>query len=98
MYDVKSAFVTGNIVELLVLNDADEEKIVNNICALQHGPDKKNADPVDQLVKLLTLTYIIPAPFQYSFFPHPDAEHFFAFQETAGSLAVDIPSPPPRLV
>jgi hypothetical protein len=97
MYDVKTASVKNNTVELLVINDNEEEFILKKIkYAIKNSglPDGKL--PI-QLIKLISLFYLSPF-----------TEHAFlslalvvtVFYSLNSDILIgdsDIPYPPPRL-
>jgi hypothetical protein len=98
MYDFKYAVISGNIVELLVINDTKEENILGKIKELTDNTDKQNSDLPNQLVKLLTLTYICPSIENKFIFQELRENNFLLLCENMVSNTNEIPFPPPRLV
>jgi hypothetical protein len=98
MYDVKSKVITGNSVDLLVIHDEKEENILKKIKLLAGNTSSQNRELPQQLVQLLTLTYICPA--EEADFKVRDLEEysFLPFSEKYNSIDIDILSPPPELV
>jgi hypothetical protein len=100
-YDVKSVTVSGDKVELLVINDVNEENIVEKIGQFFSSSSRRNHPLPDNLVRLLTLDYVCPAPVGYVF-KNVEFLHQQAFVlPNAGkviSLAGDVSFPPPKAV
>jgi hypothetical protein len=98
MYDVKSVNITGDIAELLVINDVKEKVLLKEIKDFLHKSNQSKKELPDQLQKFLSINYIsadkeqiinIPS-FCFNIYYHPD-RNIYADHP-------DIPSPPPKLV
>ena len=64
LYDIKSVQVSGNKVELMVMNDVNEEKIIEKINQLEkHSKEPGNSIP-NKLMKFFSLLYLCPHPAQ----------------------------------
>jgi hypothetical protein len=98
MYDVKSAVIKGNSVDLLVMHDEKEENILKKIKLLAGKTGSQNRELPQQLVQLLSLSYICPAE-EADFIVRDRKEYnFLPFNEKYHSIEIDILSPPPELV
>jgi hypothetical protein len=96
MYDIKSFALAGDSVELLVINDIQEEKILEQINDLISKTHRQHHNLPGQLINLLNLIYIIPgAGNEYAF----KAAHtrFPYFCEPIGPAQHDVTSPPPKI-
>jgi hypothetical protein len=98
LYDIKSAVIHGNKVELLVIKDTIEMGIVKKaIASAGSSRERHNGMPI-QLVKLLMLNYI-------SFVKKYDltqevrqSEHFITYFNTAVTHPIDVLTPPPKSI
>jgi hypothetical protein len=97
MYDVKSVNISGDTVELLVIKDAKEKILLEEIKDFLHKSNESKKELPDQFQKFLSINYIatvqgriiyIPS-FCFNIYPHQD-------QDTYTDKS-DIPSPPPKL-
>ena len=97
MYDVKSVNITGDSVELLVINDVKEKILLQEIKDFLQKSNQSKKELPDQLQKFLSINYIaadegrmiyIPS-FSSNIFQHPD---FNICPDHS-----DIHSPPPKL-
>lgn len=98
MYDVKSATVYGDIVELVVINDIEEENIlvrIKNFVKNTSVPNNKNPDQLHQLISLI---YLQPFSESLLFIPSFNINLFCQPKLNIVSNYPDILSPPPRLV
>lgn len=59
MYDVRSVKITNGTVELVVIHDSEEEKILEAIAKRVRRNDPHNNVP-DPLIELITSAYILP--------------------------------------
>ena len=97
MYDVKSVNVTGDNVELLVINDKKEKRLLKEIKDILNKTNQSKRELPEQLQKFLSLNYLSAEKEDIIFIPsicsgifhHPDRNIFPDFS--------DIPSPPPKL-
>lgn len=97
LFDVKSFSITGNTVQLLVVNDAQEEEIVEKIKELTTNMGKHGQMP-SKLLQLLTLTYIMPTNIQKFFLPQEHPQDYSLFTAHLLSTTRDVSSPPPKLL
>lgn len=97
MYDYESAVVVGSTVELLVINDISEENILEKIRAFTNNPSHQNNQLPNQIIKLLTLTYLCPTANNKFFFPELQQNIFLSICENIVSFSSKILSPPPEL-
>ena len=96
LYDIRSVIRTGNIVELQVINDSREEKILDNIKDLVNNSSNSKNHLPDHLLKWLNLLYISPVSVN-SLFVRYSPFCFRSFCEFIISHKTDICSPPPKL-
>ena len=96
LYDVKSVNITGDMVELLVINDVKEKILLKAIKDFLNQSNQSKKELPDQLQKFLSLNYlaanqgrIIYIPSYGSNIIHPPDPDIYTFQS-------DIPSPPPK--
>ena len=94
MYDVKSVNISTDMVELLVINDTKEEKIIEKNNELSKNANGQNKLP-SQLLKLITMVYIFPVP-NYQCLIQKRQNHFLLSLETLVSYKTEITSPPPK--
>ncbi|HLP13649.1 MAG TPA: hypothetical protein VK177_17080 [Flavobacteriales bacterium] len=98
MYDVKSATVTGNTVELLVINDTEEERLMESMKAGARLWDEPVQGPQTIVLKFLQLHYVCAdEATQLAFFTNENTittNH----EQNLVSITSDIPTPPPRWV
>jgi hypothetical protein len=97
MYDVKTATVKNNTVELLVIHDNEEEFILKKIkYAVKNSglPDGKL--PI-QLFKLISLIYLPPFSEHILFDSSSTTNIFHQSNSNVFTGDSDIPFPPPRL-
>ncbi len=95
MYDIRSIRRTGNTVELFVINDAREERILEKIKELENDTGRRHHLP-GKLIELLTLVYICPATGN-TFWIDKQPTCFLPFCELLIFNKSDIHSPPPKL-
>ena len=97
MYDVKSVNVTGDNVELLVINDKKEKRLLKEIKDILNKTNQQKKELPEQLQKFLSLNYIpadkelitiIPSSCS-GIFHHPDRDILSHHKE--------VPFPPPKL-
>ena len=94
MYDIKSADISADKVELLVINDTKEEKIIEKNNELSKNTNGQNKLP-GQLLRLITMVYIFPIP-NYQCLIQKRQNHFLLSLETLVSHDTEITSPPPK--
>ena len=96
LYDIRSVIRTGNIVELQVINDIKEEKILDNIKDLVNNSSNSKNHLPDHLLKWLNLVFICPVPANNLIIKY-SSSCFLPFSELIISHQTDIWSPPPKL-
>jgi hypothetical protein len=97
MYDVKSVNISGDMAELLVINDTKEKDLVKNIKDFLNKTNQQKKELPDQLQKFLSLNYlsadkdcIIHFPsFSFNIVHYPYLDF--------NAITSDTPSPPPKL-
>lgn len=98
MYDIRSCSISGDQVQLQVVNDTKEESIIENIKGSVNNRTPGTKGTANQLIKLLTLDYI----------NFPDNQDL-SLQETGKvnlqitctlfhSFSASVTSPPPEFV
>ncbi len=97
MYDVKSIKISGDKVELLVINDTKEENIVENIKRSVNTNSEQNKKLPYHLVNLLNWFYIYPVSGN-AFLLLEQRTSYLPFSENVFSFISEISSPPPKLV
>ena len=98
MYDVKSTHISGDSLELLVVNDSKEENILEKIKEFKQETSGQNHSLHNQLKQLLSLTYLSPntdgifiiSSLSMHLFPHPNLNTI--------SSHIAISTPPPEFV
>ncbi len=98
LYDIKSVSILGNTVELLVVNDEKEERILAKIKELRNNTNEQSSPFSHQFVKLPPLVYIFSAPNSKLIFPALEEDNFVPLCECAISRKFAPPFPPPKLV
>ena len=96
MYDVKSMIIKDNKVELLVIHDSDEEKILKKIKAFFNNSTPENSKLPVQLQQLLTLNYLCQGPIKLFFIPLVVFRAFHFINRNLSMNDSDIPYPPPK--
>ena len=97
LFDVKSYSITGNTVQLLVVNDTQEEGIVEKIKELTTHMGKHGQMP-SKLLQLLTTTYLMPASLQKFVLPEETAQNYSLFSTHLLFTTREVSSPPPKLL
>lgn len=98
MYDVKSAVIAGNVVEVLAIHDTKEQSIIGKISEeICRGTCQDKRLP-EQLVKLLVLLYNCPQTDSGLLAQIVCPCVFPAFSDCLVAQASDIPSPPPEII
>jgi hypothetical protein len=96
MYDIKSITITGDKVELIVINDTEEKRILEEIRNAANKQDSKKNIP-NQLTQLLQLQFTVP----FSDFLIPSLQSSIVFNLLCESIIwrqPEIVLPPPKLV
>jgi hypothetical protein len=98
MYDVKSAKVTGETVELLVINDKKEKALLKDIKDFLNKSSQEKKELPDQLQKFLSLNYLSAEKESILYLPCilPSIYHYRGHNTL--SVGPDIPSPPPKIL
>lgn len=96
MYDVKSVNITTGKIELVVINDVKEKKLLEEIKGfLKKSNQSKNELP-DQLQKFLSLNYVAANEGQLVYIPSFYSNIFNQPKNNISSDFPDNPSPPPK--
>lgn len=98
MYDVKSVTISGDIAELLVINDREEENILKEIKAFLTMNDHKANTIPPQLKVILSLNYLLPEVKQLFFIPSLSAYSFYFSGLHFSSVTAEVSVPPPELM
>ena len=96
LYDVISFTITGNNVQLVVINDKKEEDILEKIKGLTAGISKHSKLP-KQLVQLLSLTYILPNYSSKSLLQQIPQQKYLLLCANLFSVPREVSSPPPKI-
>ena len=96
LYDIRSVIRMGNIVELQVINDSREEKILDNIKDLVNNSSNSKNHLPEHLLKWLNLVFICPGPVNSLVIKY-SSSCFLPFNELIISHKTDLWSPPPKL-
>ncbi len=97
MYDIKLVKYSGNLVELLVINDTKEEKILEKINYLITHSHHGHNNQINHLINLLSQIYIFSVA-QNEYALKTVLSRFPSFCESIRLNNLDITSPPPKLV
>jgi hypothetical protein len=97
MYDVKSVKITGDIAELLVINDKKEKNLVKNIQDFLTKTNQQKKELPEQLQKFLSLNYLSADQELTIVIPSLSSIIFQSVNSYFLSDLSDIPSPPPKL-
>ena len=97
LYDVISFSITGNNVQLVVINDKKEEDILEKIKGFTAGISKHSKLPT-QLVQLLALTYILPNYSSKSVLQQIPEQKYVLLCVNVFSVPSEVSSPPPKLI
>jgi hypothetical protein len=98
MYDVKSADISGDRVELLVLHDIKEEIILEAIKDFICKINQPGSELLNQLHQLLSLNYLSPMINRIIFIPSFSINIFSTLNQGIIPKDSDISAPPPELV
>lgn len=96
MYDVKSVNITGDIAELLVINDVKEKILLREIKAFLHKSNESKKELPDQLQKFLSLNYLFADKENTIYVPSLISNIFHHPSRYILPDYTDIPSPPPK--
>jgi hypothetical protein len=98
LYDVRSIHISGNKIELLVINDKQEKNILDAIKGYFNAPNQSNKKLPLTLKQLLAMDYLSEKTEQISL-------HFFSLSHLLiqpglkfNSISQNTTSPPPRSV
>jgi len=97
MYDVKSVNITGDSVELLVINDLKEKILLQEIKAFLQKSNQSKKELPDQLQKFLSINYIAADEGRMIYLPSSSSNIFQQPDSNLSSNFLDKPSPPPKL-
>lgn len=97
MYDVKSVIITGDKVELLVINDLKEKILLQEIKAFLQKSNQSKKELPDQLQKFLSINYIAADEGRMIYLPSSSSNIFHHTDPDTHSDKSDTPSPPPKL-
>lgn len=96
MYDIKSVKISGDRVELLVIDDVREKSIIEKIRILSGIPNSPNEKVPSQIIKFISLVYLSIDDNQ-SFLSPCHNRFFSSNSEKIYSVHITILSPPPEL-
>lgn len=97
MYDVKSVNITGDSVELLVINDVKEKILLQEIKDFLQKSNQSKKELPDQLQKFLSINYIFAEEGHMIYIPPVGFNIFQQPDSNLSSNFLDKPSPPPKL-
>ena len=97
MYDVKSATRHGNTLELLVINDAEEERLMDSMEKTARLWDEPVQGPTTILLKFLQLHCVCPEPGLRLDYTVNEINLTNTVEQNLVSIIREIPSPPPRI-
>jgi hypothetical protein len=97
LYDVKSAVVTDNTVELLVLVDTEETEVVTRISSLEHRSAPQSDQVIYKLFELMAAAYTCPLLHTPIHYIQQDKLRFATVHERTISRTYESLSPPPEL-
>lgn len=97
MYDVKSVNITGDSVELLVINDVKEKILLQEIKDFLQKSNQSKKELPDQLQKFLSINYIAADEGRMIYIPSFCSNIFQQPDSNLSSNFLDKPSPPPKL-
>ncbi len=98
MFDFKSADITGEMVELLVINDTKEEGIIDLINEIFDNEDKQGNKIPGQLTQLTGMTYLVSGNDLHFMVFQTKQNYFRSHEIKLTPFYNDIASPPPKLV
>ncbi len=98
MYDVKSAVISGDNIDLLVINDIREENILRQIKLMTDNAAKQHRELPHQIIELLIAPYLCAAICDKMIFQNIQEIKYPSLTEVPDSITSDVPSPPPELV
>lgn len=96
MYDIKSVTISNNIVELVVINDTKEEKILERIKKLTEANHRHGRNLPYYCLNLTTLFYIYPDSPDITELPIFLHTSFRNYSDAIFSHYSGIQSPPPK--
>lgn len=96
VYDIKSLHKSGERVVITAMEDKEEESVLRNIRKVVNSNGSKNIP--DELLSLLTITYILPSTHSLSFCLLSLSQNFGASEDLLLYYAVGIIVPPPDRV
>lgn len=96
MYDVKSKTIIGNTIELLVINDKEEERLMAHMEATANLLDESTQGTATIKLKFLQLIFLCPAVKEKLPVEGIHEINFVSLIQTPVLLPGEIPSPPPR--
>jgi hypothetical protein len=97
LYDVKSVNITGDSVELLVINDVKEKFLLKEIKDFLQKSNQSKKELPEQLQKFLSVNYIAPDEGRIIYIPSLHYNIIYHSELDIYSDPSDIPSPPPKL-
>ena len=97
MYDVRSANISGDRIELLVIHDSEEENILDKMSDFMNMPNPVGSKLPARLCELVSLNYLVPGNADL-FLIHNVCIHFFP-QPGLNLISSnpDVHTPPPWL-
>lgn len=98
MYDIKTIQKKGDKVELQVLNDAKEERIIDHLKTLASQQPSKNKSQANSLLDLLGLMYVSSGSSVTHPLPPLTRPAYHSLCEMIISQTKSVFSPPPEMV
>jgi hypothetical protein len=97
MYDVKSVTITGDVAELLVINDIKEKFLLKEIKDFLRKSNESKKELPDKLQKFLSINYISVDEGRIIYIPSFCFNIFHYSDFDINTNISDTPSPPPKL-
>ena len=98
LYDIKSSTITGDRIELLVIDDKQEKNIIDAIKGYFNSASPANKKLPLTLKQMLTLDYLLPETKHTSHLSISSSMPFVQPDQQFNSIDQGINAPPPRLV
>ena len=97
MYDIKSKEIIGDSIHLTVINDIREKEVIARIKSLAAQNNPQTRDLPARVIKLFTITFLVPEPFTQENFRDASENIFPCRSGDYHSVPPEILSPPPEL-
>jgi hypothetical protein len=95
MYDISSAFVKGNMVLLVCMEDLAEDNLIDSFNEQDEKKSKQGGSDL-QLLKFLSLVYIETRQIHTLHFSDADKLYFSAYNRFYSPTVIAVESPPPK--